>query len=60
MDYVESPSSRGQWICLNLLTATQKVVICGPREIHMVDGHMRTEHEKSVACCSGFPLHGVY
>jgi hypothetical protein len=44
------------WLCPSLLTASQKIAIRGPREICMVDGHMRTEHGKHVACWSGFPL----
>jgi hypothetical protein len=36
------------------------LAIRGPREIRMVEGHMRTEHGKRVACWSGFPLEGVH
>jgi hypothetical protein len=57
---VGSPSSRGQWICSNLLTTSWIVAICGPREIRMVEGHTRTERGKHVACWSGFPLQGVH
>jgi hypothetical protein len=38
----------------------QKVAICVPREIHMVEGRMRTEREKCVACWSDFSLQGVH
>jgi hypothetical protein len=60
VDCVGSPSSRGQWIYLNMLTATRKVDIRGPREIRMVNGHKRTKHGKRMACWSSFPLHGVH
>jgi hypothetical protein len=60
VDCVGSPSSRGQWICSNLLMTVRKVVICRPREIRMVLDHIRTEREKRVACWSGFPLQGVH
>jgi hypothetical protein len=59
VDCVKSPSW-GQWICSNLLTVTWKVVIRGPCEIHMVEGHTRTGRRKRVACSSGFPLQGVH
>jgi hypothetical protein len=56
MDYVGSPSFRGQWICSNLLMTVRKVAICGPCEIHMVEGHTWTKRGKRVACWSGFPM----
>jgi hypothetical protein len=59
-DYVGSPSSQVQWICSNLLTTVWNVAICGPREIHMIVNHTRTEHEKCVACWLSFPLQGVH
>jgi hypothetical protein len=43
----------------NTVGDSQRVAICGLREIHMVLYHTRTEHEKRVACWSGFPLYGV-
>jgi hypothetical protein len=55
VDCVGSPSSRGQWICLNLLITVWKVAIYGPREIHMVLDHTRTEHAKRVAYWLDFP-----
>jgi hypothetical protein len=60
VDYVESPFSQEQLSFSTLLTTTWNVAICGPCEIHMVKGHMRTEHEKCVVCYSGFPLHDVH
>jgi hypothetical protein len=42
------------------LTTSQKVAICGPREIRMVEGNTRTERRKCVACWSSFLLHGVH
>jgi hypothetical protein len=60
MDYVGSPSSRGQWICSNLLMTVQKVAICGPREIRMVERHTQTEYGKRVVCWSDFPLQGAH
>jgi hypothetical protein len=60
VDYVGSPFSQEQLPFSTLLTTTWNVTICGPREIHMVEGHMRTEREKCVVCCSGFSLHGVH
>jgi hypothetical protein len=39
---------------------SQRVAICGLREIHMVLDHTRTEHGNRVACWSGFPLQGVH
>jgi hypothetical protein len=38
----------------------QKVAICGPHGIRMVEGHTRTEHGKRVVCWSGFPLQDVH
>jgi hypothetical protein len=60
VDWVGSPSSRGKWICSNLLMTTWKVVIRRPCEIHIVEGHTRTKRGKCVACWSGFPLQGVH
>jgi hypothetical protein len=53
--WVESPSSRKQWIYSNLLTTTWKVGMRGPCEIHMVWDHTRTERRICVTCCSGSP-----
>jgi hypothetical protein len=39
---------------------SQKVAICEPREIRMVEGHTRNEHENHVAYWSDFSLHGVH
>jgi hypothetical protein len=50
VDCVRSPFSRGQWICSNLLMTRQKVAICGPRDIRMIEGHTRTERGKCVMC----------
>jgi hypothetical protein len=55
VDYVGGPFCE-HWLCPSLLTASQKIDIRGSREIRMIDGHMRTEHGKHVACWSGFPL----
>jgi hypothetical protein len=52
---VGSPFSREQWPCSTLLMTSQKVAICGPREICMVEGHTWTERGKLVACWSSFP-----
>jgi hypothetical protein len=56
VDCVRSPFSRERWLCPSLLTTSWKVVICGPREIRMVEGHTWTERGKRVACWLGFPL----
>jgi hypothetical protein len=60
VDWVASPSSRGQWIYSNLLMTTWKVAIRGLCEIRMVEGHTWTERGIDVVCWSGSPLHGVY
>jgi hypothetical protein len=60
VDCVRSPSSRGQWICTNLLMAPWKVAMHWPREIRMVKDHTWTERERRVVCWSGFPLQGVH
>jgi hypothetical protein len=60
VDCVGNPSSRGQWICSNLLMIVRKVTLCGPCETRMVEGHTRTECGKRVACWSGFPLQSVH
>jgi hypothetical protein len=39
---------------------SRKVAIRGPWVIRMVEGHMRIERGKRVACCLGFPLQGVH
>jgi hypothetical protein len=39
---------------------SQRVAICGPREIHMVLDHTQTERGMRVACWLGFPLQGVH
>jgi hypothetical protein len=38
----------------NAVDESQKVAICGPREIRMIEGHTRTERGKRVACWSDF------
>jgi hypothetical protein len=60
VDCVESPFSQEQWGPSKSIDISQKVAICGPREICMVLDHMWTEREKCVACWSGFPLQGVH
>jgi hypothetical protein len=55
VDCVESPSSRGQWICSNLLMTMRKVAMCWPREICIVWDYTRTERGMRMACWSGFP-----
>jgi hypothetical protein len=55
MEYLGSSSSWEQWICSNMLTIMRKVAICGPREIHMVEGHTWTRG-KRVAYWSDFSL----
>jgi hypothetical protein len=60
VDCVGSPFSREQWDLSKSVGISQKVAICGPREIHMVLDHMRTERGKRVACWSGFSLQGVH
>jgi hypothetical protein len=40
----------------NSVDDSQKVTICGPHEICMVEGHKRTRRGKLVACWLGFPL----
>jgi hypothetical protein len=44
----------------NSVGDSQNVDICGLHEIHVVEGHTRTEHGKRVACWSGFLLQGVH
>jgi hypothetical protein len=60
VDYVGSPSSQGQWICINLLTTLWQAAIHWPHEISMVNDHTWTEHEKCVACWSDFPMQDVH
>jgi hypothetical protein len=60
VDCVGSPFSWEQWLCPSLLTTLRKIAIRGPREIRMVEGHMRTERGKHVACWSSFYLQGVH
>jgi hypothetical protein len=60
VDCAGSPSSRGRWICSNLLMTVQNIAICGPCKIRIVLDYTQTEHEKCAACWSGFPMHGVY
>jgi hypothetical protein len=55
VDWVGSPFSHEQWSCSTLLTTTQKVTMCRPREICMVESHTRTERGMHVVCWSGFP-----
>jgi hypothetical protein len=54
------PFSLEQWPCSTLLMTTQRVAICGPREIRMVLDHTRTERGKHVACWLGFSLQDVH
>jgi hypothetical protein len=44
----------------NTVDDSLNVAICGPHEIHMVEGHMWTERGMRVACWSDFPLQGVH
>jgi hypothetical protein len=60
VDYVGSPFSRKQWDLPKSVGNSQKVAICGPREIRMVLDHTQTERGKHAACWSGFPLQGVH
>jgi hypothetical protein len=55
MDYVGSPASRGQWICIILLMTSRKVAMHWPREIRMVWDHTQIERGMCVVCWSGFP-----
>jgi hypothetical protein len=40
----------------NAVDESQKVAICGTREIRMIESHTRTERGKRVACWSDFFL----
>jgi hypothetical protein len=53
---VGSTFSQEQYYSSNAVDDSRKVAICGPREIHMIEGHMRTERGMRVACWSGFSL----
>jgi hypothetical protein len=55
VDCVGSPFSQEKWDLSKFVGDSQKVAICGPREIRMIEGHMRTEHGMHVACWLGFP-----
>jgi hypothetical protein len=44
----------------SIVNDVRRVAICGPREIHMILDHTRTERGKRVTCWSGFPLLGVH
>jgi hypothetical protein len=44
----------------SVVNDVRRVAICGPREIHMILDHTRTERGKRVTCWSGFPLLGVH
>jgi hypothetical protein len=44
----------------NAVDDSSTVAICEPCEIHMVEGHTRTEREMCVACWSDFLLQGVH
>jgi hypothetical protein len=54
-DVVESSFFSGAVTLSNSIGDSRKVAIRGLREIHMVEGHMRTKHRKHVTCWSGFP-----
>jgi hypothetical protein len=60
VDCIGSPFSQEQWDPSKSVGVSQKVDVCGPREICMVLNHTRTDHEKRVACWSDFPLQGVH
>jgi hypothetical protein len=53
-DYVRSPFSRGQWLCLPLLMTSRKVSMRWQHERRMVWDHTRTEPGMCVACWSSF------
>jgi hypothetical protein len=55
VDCVRCPFSQEQYFCPSLLTTLRMVAIPGPREIRMVEGHMRIERGKHVTCWSSFP-----
>jgi hypothetical protein len=59
-DVVKSSFFSGIVTLSNSIDDSQKVAICGLREIRMVEGHMQIEHEKHVACWLSFPLQGVH
>jgi hypothetical protein len=50
--------SREQWDPSKYIGVSQKVNVCGAREIRMVLDHMRTERGMRAVCWSGFPLLG--
>jgi hypothetical protein len=54
--FYRKPFLSGAMHLFNLLMTSQKVAICGPCEICMIESHTRTEREKRVPCCSDFPL----
>jgi hypothetical protein len=55
VDCAGSPSSRGRWICSNLLTTVQNIAICGPCKIRIVLDYTQTEHEKCARVGQVFP-----
>jgi hypothetical protein len=60
VDCVRSHFSQKQWDPSKSVGVSQNVAICGPREMHMVLDHTRTERGKRAACWSDFPLQGVH
>jgi hypothetical protein len=54
-DVVGSSFFSGAVTLSNSVGDSRKVAIRGLREIHMVEGHMRTKHRKHVTCWSSFP-----
>jgi hypothetical protein len=60
MDCVGSPFPLERWDLSKPVGVSQKVAICGPREIRMILDHSRTERGKHVTCWSGFPQQGVH
>jgi hypothetical protein len=49
------PFSQKQWDMSKSIGISQKVAICGRREIRMVLDHMWTERGKCMMCWLGFP-----
>jgi hypothetical protein len=46
----------GAVILSNSIDDSRNVAIRGPREIHMIEDHMRTKCEKRMTCWLSFPL----
>jgi hypothetical protein len=50
VDCIGIPFSQEQWDPSKSVDVSQKVAICGPREIRVVWNHTRIEHGKRVSC----------